>query len=141
MTRAISHEMQSRETVNDDTPREVPVEIEQHRAIWVRLNRRWRAIHYYLGGVATVCAITVASQPKVLGKVPMLLDSAAWVSAVCIALMTFLVPFRRAKGYVSAARLLTDACNRYRLDPSFKMKNLLDALREGEDLVSKGEEL
>lgn len=127
--------------VEDERPREIPPEVEEHRIIWVRFNRRWRKIHYVLGVTATVFAITVASQPSLLKSVPGLLGVVAWISAICVALITFLVPLRRAKGYVEAARLLTDACNRYKLDPSFKMKHLLDALKEGEHLISRGEEL
>lgn len=123
-----------------DVPRTVPEEIDVHRRLWVRFNRRWKSLHYALGIVATSFAITVAAQPGFLKAVPFLLEAVAWLSAVCVALMTFLMPSRRARGYVAAARILTDACNRYRLDQSFKMKHLLDAVKEGEDMISRGED-
>lgn len=124
----------------NDLPREVPEEIDVHRRLWVHFYRRWKALHYVLGIVATCFAITVAAKPGFLKSVPYLLEAVAWVCALCIALITFLMPSRRARSYVAAARILTDACNRYRLDPNFKMKHLLDAVKEGEDLISRGED-
>ncbi len=124
----------------EHVPRDVPDEIDVHRRVWVRFNRRWKTLHYTLGIVATSFAITVAAQPGFLKAVPYLLEGIAWICAVCVALMTFLMPSRRARGYVAAARLLTDACNRYRLDPSFKIKHLLDAVKAGEAMIERGED-
>jgi hypothetical protein len=124
----------------NEIPRDVPEEIDIHRRLWVRFNHRWKALHYTLGVVATCFAITVAAQPGFLKAIPHLLEAIAWASAVCVALITFLMPSRRARSYVGAARILTDACNRYRLDPNFRMKQLLDAVKEGEDLISRGED-
>lgn len=127
----------------EDEPqaRQVPQEIQDHLTIWVKFNRRWRKIHYILGVTATFCAITVATQPSLFQKIPHLLGILAWMSAVCVASMTFLIPLRRARGHVSATRILTDAYNRYRHDEKYEMKELLDTLKEGEDLISRGEEL
>lgn len=124
----------------DEIPRVVPEEIDAHRRLWVRFNRRWKMLHYALGISATASAITVASQPEFLKSIPHLLEAVAWTAALCVALITFLVPSRRARSYVSAARTLTDACNRYRFDPEYKMKQLLDAVKHGEELISRGED-
>jgi hypothetical protein len=125
----------------DELPRTVPDEIDIHRIIWVKLNRRWRAIHYALGIAATICSITVAWQPPFLLTLPSVLPVLAWISALCISLATFFVPIRKAKGYVSAARILTDACNRYKFDHDYDIRELLNAVKLGEDLISRSEEL
>jgi len=114
--------------------REVPEEIQHLLHKWVAYRSRWWAMHYILGITATVASITVASQPQVLPSG--VLGVIAWVAALAVALITFLIPSRKARAYVTAARALTDACNRYRLDENFKTKHLLDAAKEGENIIS-----
>lgn len=123
--------------MEEKIPRTVPDEIDVHRRIWVRAHRTLRTVHYLLGTIGTICAITVASQPSFVKSVPSLIEVLAWVSALSISLITYLMPLRTSKGYVAAARILTDSCNRYKLDPDFTMKELLDAVRKGEELISQ----
>lgn len=115
--------------------RSLPDEIEQLLSAWSKFFHNWWAIHYILGIMGTVCAITVASQPKFLLNIPYLLDGFAWISAICIALITFLMPSRRAKAYVAAWRLLNDACSRFKMDEQYSVQELLDAVKKGEDII------
>ncbi len=114
----------------------LPNEIEQLLLAWDKYFHTWWVVHYTLGITGTISAISVASQPKFLLGVPYLLDGFAWISAVCIALMTFLMPSRRAKAYVNAWRILNDACNRYKLDEDYPISELLNAVKKGEEIIA-----
>lgn len=122
------------------TPREVPPNIDEHLAIWVRCHRAWSTCHYLLGILSTLFSITVASQPEGLKEIPRLMSILSWLSAICVGLMTFLLPMRRARSYVKAARVLTDARNRYRHESAFTIEQLLNAVRDGEEHISKSED-
>ena len=119
--------------------RPLPEEIEQLLTAWYKYFHKWWAVHYFLGIIGTICAITVASQPKFLLDIPYLLDALAWISAICMALITFLMPSRRAKAYVAAWRLLNDACNRFKLDQQFPIQELLDAVKKGEEIIGRSD--
>jgi len=116
-------------------PRALPTEIEQLLVAWDRYFHNWWAVHYILGIAGTVCAITVASRPKFLLAVPYLIEGFAWISAICIVLVIFLMPSRRAKSYVNAWRILNDACNRYKMDERYTIEKLLDAVKECEKII------
>jgi hypothetical protein len=109
-------------------PRIIPDEIEQRLSAWRRYFTRWWNVHYALGITGTVSSILVASQPKFLSNINHLMEIFALISAICIVLITFLMPSRRAKAYVSAWRILTDACTRNRVDETYSKRELLDAL-------------
>ena len=114
----------------------LPNEIEQLLLAWDKYFHTWWAVHYTLGITGTISAISVASQPKFLLGIPYLFDGFAWISAVCIALMTFLMPSRRAKAYVNAWRILNDACNRYKMDGNYQISELLNAVKKGEEIIA-----
>ncbi len=117
------------------TSRTLPTEIEQLLLAWDKYFHTWWAVHYGLGITGSVCAITVASQPKFLLALPHLGEGFAWISAICIALITFLMPSRRAKAYVNAWRILNDACNRYKLDEKYTIEELLNGVKDGEGII------
>lgn len=115
--------------------RDIPEEIKALVDAWHKYFHRWRFAHYVLGILGTVSSITVASNPKILASVPYSLDTLAWLSAVCIALITFLIPSKKAKSYVSAWRILYDAVGRYKHDPQVPTATLFDAVASGEKLI------
>jgi len=119
--------------------RPLPEPIDLLLTAWYKYFHKWWAVHYFLGIMGTICAITVASQPKFLLNIPYLLDGAAWISAICMALITFLMPSRRAKAYVAAWRLLNDACNRFQIDKQFPIQELLDAVKKGEEIIGRSD--
>jgi hypothetical protein len=116
-------------------PRIIPDEIEQRLTAWRRYFTRWWNVHYILGIAGTVSSILVASRPQFLLNIHYALESFALIAAICIVLITFLMPSRRAKAYVAAWRILTDACTRYRLDETFSMHQLLDVFTEAEKII------
>lgn len=115
--------------------RDIPEEIKTLLDAWHKYFHRWRLAHYLLGILGTVSSITVASNPKILASIPFAIDTLAWLSAVCIALITFLIPSKKAKSYVSAWRILYDAVGRYKHDSQVQMETLFDAVTSGEKLI------
>ncbi|HYX29560.1 MAG TPA: hypothetical protein VE863_13420 [Pyrinomonadaceae bacterium] len=116
-------------------PRIIPDEIEQRLTAWRRYFVRWWNVHYTLGITGAVSSIAVASRPLFLSNRPFVIEGFALIAAVCIVLMTFMMPSRRAKAYVSAWRILSDGCTRYRLDETFSMHDLLDVFTEAEKII------
>jgi len=114
----------------------IPEDIEKLRQSWFFHYREWRGYHYALGVVGTICAITVASNPKFFQDIPYILEGAAWISAICIALLTFLMPSRRAKAYIDAWRILNNSCNRYKMSEDYTVEQLLDAVASGENTIA-----
>ena len=122
--------------------RELPKDVAETLDFWLRHKFKWWRLHYGLGVAALLCSVTVASGPKfehLFNAAPVVLDVLAWISAVCIAMVTFLGPTRRARAYVAAARVLSDARNRYVNDPAYPLKKLLDAVQEGEDIIARSD--
>lgn len=112
-------------------PKQLPKDIGETLDAWLAYKRRWWFIHYFFGISALVGAVTVASGYG--------FTIVAWYTAVCVAIVTFLTPSRRARAYVSAARILSDARNRYLNDPDYPLEKLLDAVKEGEDLIARAD--
>ena len=102
---------------------------------WFWYMKAWRVFHYSLGIGGVVFATAVAARPSLLAAVPYLLDSLAWLSAACVGVLTLSRPHGRANAYAAAWRSLSDACNRYALEPDFDMASLLDAVAKGEQLI------
>lgn len=124
------------------TKRELPKDVAETLDFWLHHKLTWWRLHYGLGIAALFCAVTVASRPQLanlFSTAPTLLDVLAWVSAICIALITFLGPTRRARAYVAASRVLSDARNRYVNDPTYPVEKLLDAVQQGEDIIARSD--
>jgi len=122
--------------------RELPKDVAETLDFWLHHKFKWWRLHYGLGVAALLCSVTVASGPKfehLFSAGPLILDILAWISAICIALVTFLMPTRRARAYVAASRVLSDARNRYINDPNYPLKKLLDAVKEGEDIIERSD--
>lgn len=118
----------------------MPKEIEATLSVWMTLRWRWWVYHYALGIVALLCSITVASRPQLQSLVPeALVNVIAWVAALAVGLITFLAPSKKARSYAMAARVLSDARNRYESDPDYPVQKLLDAVRDGEEHVSRSD--
>ena len=122
--------------------RELPKDVSETLDFWLHHKFKWWRFHYGLGIAALSCSVTVASGPKfeqLFSAAPVVLDVLAWISAICIGLVTFLGPTRRARAYVAAARVLSDARNRYVNDPNYPLKKLLDAVQEGENIIARSD--
>ena len=123
-----------------DTARQVQKELVALLEAWEKLYHRWWLAHYIIGISGLVSAITAAAQPRFLVSVPHLLAATAWCAAICMGLVTFMMPSRQAKIYVSAWRVLSDAVNRYRMEDNFTVEKLLDAAKRGEEIIQGGTE-
>jgi len=122
--------------------RELPKDISETLDFWLHHKFKWWRFHYGLGIAALSCSVAVASGPKfehLFSAAPVVLDVLAWISAICIGLVTFLGPTRRARAYVAAARVLSDARNRYVNDPNYPLEKLLDAVQEGENIIARSD--
>lgn len=130
--------------------RTLPKDIEETLSVWLAYKHRWWFIHYFFGTSALIGSVTIASRPlrTVRREAPksrrdffaaLGFDVVAWASAVCVAMVTFLTPSRRARAYVAAARILSDARNRYLNDPNYPLEKLLDAVQQGEELIERAD--
>ena len=122
--------------------RKLPKDVAETLDFWLHHKFKWWRLHYGLGIAAILCSVTVASGPQfahLFSAAPVVLDVLAWISAICIALVTFLGPTRRARAYVAASRVLSDARNRYVNDPNYPLENLLDAVQKGEDIIARSD--
>ena len=119
----------------DIVEKQIPKDIKDILVGWSKYYHRWWFLHYLLGAVGTISSITVASQPKILINIPYLFDILAWIAAICIALITFLMPSRRAKAYVAAWRLLFHATNKFKHSDNGSIDELFEALKKGEELI------
>jgi hypothetical protein len=120
--------------------REIPEEITESMNRWKHLCHKWWAVHYIIGISGLVSAITTASEPKFIRGNPHLLELTAWIAAICMGLVTFMMPSKQAKIYVNAWRVLRDSANRYRLDENFTVRELLNAAKRGEEIIQSGTE-
>ena len=120
-------------------PRDVPDEFRGRLTAWYKFFWLWWGVHYFLGIVGMVSAIlaAVASvQPNLLPGYPAI---PGIVSAVFVSLLTFLRPSHPARGYTEAWRKLSGACNRYRFEQEFTLRDLQNAVDEGERLIKESE--
>lgn len=124
-----------KETLSTSKERNPPDRLVSLRDAWLWYMKSWRIFHYSLGMGGTICATAVAAKPALLLGVPYLLDSMAWVSAACIGVLTASRPHTRANAYAAAWRVLSDACNRYALDPQYPIETLLEAATKGEQVI------
>ncbi len=124
------------------TTRQLPKEVAETLEFWLHHKFKWWRLHYGLGIAALTFSVTVASRPQLshlFDGASTVLDILAWLSAACIGLVTFLGPTRRARAYVAAARVLSDARNRFVNDPEYPLEKLLDAVRQGEDIIARSD--
>ena len=120
------------------TSNPVPPDVERIHKSWVFFRKSWWLCHYVVGVVGVVAAITVANKPLVLQDLPLLLNGIAWLSAICVSLLTFLEPKKRARAYTAAWRVLHKAIGTYRHSASPQDPAILfDAVTQGEELVAK----
>lgn len=115
----------------------IPDEIVKMTKSWHFYFRTWWFFHYLIGIVGVISAITVANNPKFLQGVPLLLDSLAWLSAICVTLLTFLEPKKRARAYVAAWRILYKEVGTFRYGSSDNPATLFETVKKGEDIIAQ----
>ncbi len=116
----------------------IPPHVERIYTSWNFFRKLWWFYHYLIGVVGVVAAITVANKPQVLEEIPVLLNSIAWLSALCVALLTFLEPKKRARAYTAAWRLLHKEIGKFQHGASSENPaTLFEAVSQGEEFIAK----
>ncbi len=120
---------------NNLIERDVPKDIQDRLKAWQYYFKLWYFLYYFFGVVSIVSALIVAYMafailnPKILGILSL-------IAAISTALNYFLMPYKRAKGYVQAWRALSSASIEYKTDESVNIKLLHQALRDGEKYIA-----
>lgn len=118
---------------------EIPKEVIDIEKAWSKLFHRWWFLHYLIGILGAFSAVTVASNPQILLKVSYSFDVLAWVSAICVSLLTFLEPKKRGRGYVAAWRLLHEDIGKYKYsdNPEKGVEQLFVTIRKCEEIIAR----
>lgn len=120
------------------TSNKIPEEVQRIYDDWNWYRRVWWFQHYLIGLLGLVFSCTVASKPQVLHDIPLLLNSFAWLSALCVGLLVFLEPRKRARAYTAAWRLLHTAIGKFRHDRNQVAPDVLvDAITQGEEFIAR----
>ena len=71
---------------------------------------------------------------------PMLLNAISWLSALCVSLLVFLEPRKRARAYTAAWRLLHNEVGKFRQgEPGAPATALFEVIVSGEDLIARAD--
>lgn len=117
---------------------EIPTDVERIHNDWNWYRRVWWFLHYFIGLLGIVASLTVANKPQILPELPLLLNSLAWISAICFGMLVFLEPRKRARAYTSAWRLLHNVIGKFRHDGKQAAPDILfDAITQGEEIIAK----
>lgn len=116
---------------------DIPQEILKLNASWHFYFRTWWFVHYTIGISGVIAAITVANNPAFLQPYPTLLNGIAWLSAICVALLTFLEPKKRARAYAAAWRILHEKIGSYRYGQGAEAAELFVAAKEAEEIIAR----
>jgi hypothetical protein len=113
--------------------RQLPDEVDTRRAEWWSHFKFWRRFYFSVGTIGS--AVSAIAATDVFGGSTYL----AAVAAICFTILGFTHPERNYLQYVRAWRILDVACKRYQYEHQFSMKRLLDAVEQGENLISEFE--
>ena len=129
-------------TPNPETPDSPPItpkplipDAEGALRAWGKFFVGLSILHYILGIGGTLLATAVAAKAAFFDASTM--SVLAWLSAVCVGLLTLLAPLKRAKLYHTAWNHLGDVYRRYRYTAAVSADEVLDAIKAGEDMVGK----
>lgn len=114
----------------------IPPEINKLHGAWHFYFLAWWLVHYAIGIIGVVSAITVANNPTFLVPYPLVLNGLAWLSAVCVSLLTFLEPKKRARAYAAAWRILHEQVGCYRYGQDTNPAELFKAAKRAEKVIA-----
>ena len=115
----------------------VPPEIQKLHGSWHFYFRAWWLVHYVVGIVGVMSAITVANNPAFLGPyTSVITNGLSWLSAVCISLLTFLEPKKRARAYAAAWRILHEQIGCYRYEKDISPAELFKAAKRAAGIIA-----
>lgn len=112
--------------------------MEQIHNDWNWYRRVWWFLHYLIGIAGMAASLTVANKPQFLQDAPLLLNAIAWLSALCVGLLVFLEPRKRARAYTAAWRPLHKEIGKFRYgrEPDLKT-SLFEVISQGEEFIAK----
>ncbi|MCK9396389.1 MAG: hypothetical protein M0Q44_12460 [Methylobacter sp.] len=113
--------------------RQLPDEVGVRRKEWWSHFKFWRRFYFSVGTLGA--AVSAIAAINVFDSSPYL----AAVASICFAILGFTHPERNYLQYVRAWRILDVACKRYQYEHQFTMERLLDAVEQGERLISEFE--
>jgi hypothetical protein len=115
-----------------DPPQNPPMpEIERALKSWMRWVRFWKVVHYVVGIGGTVLAAAIASKTPLFDQSTVL----PWLAAICVGLLTFAAPMKKAKVYFDAHTLVLDAYLRYLRTSQVSSWDVLNIFRDGHKLI------
>jgi hypothetical protein len=114
----------------------IPLEVTKILKSWNRLFRLWWFFHYFIGVVGVVSSIVAANRPQFLVGIPPSLEILSVVAAICVVLLTFLEPKKRARGYVAAWRILHEEVGKYKYGSISNPTYLFEKIGDGEKIIS-----
>jgi hypothetical protein len=102
---------------------------DRHKA-WFNYFRLWNKVYWIFGILSATCS-ALAAADKVVGHTA---PGFAVFSSICIAILAFTNPQRRANGYVAAWRVLGSALLTYETGES-SISELIAAVDRGEAII------
>lgn len=115
--------------------RAIPKEIRKRAKAWKFFYIWWYSLHYFLNVVSIISPLIVAYMAFEISNLK-ILAILSLVAATSAALNLFLMPYKRAKGYVRAWRDLSSSILDYETDERVNIKVLLKAIRSGENKIA-----
>lgn len=113
----------------EETPVDIPPEIQNRIKMWYRLFMRATYSHYFFGTIGVASSAISAATDGGIAKM------LAALSATCIAILGFAQPDRKYVKFVRAWRILDIAALRYRYH-QIDIKELLEAVERGEKVIT-----
>ena len=113
--------------------RVVPIEISRAVTIWYRGSNILRFLHVFLGMIAIVLTITVAS--KIVDASNPLYSWISWCAAIATGLLTSFNLGTKSNNMRNAWRILNEPKIRYENQDDMTIEKLVDAYKDGEKLI------
>ena len=115
------------------SPRNVPSDILERLTDWNKSFLKFQRFNYGLGSVGLLASLLTIAFPQ-YGQY------LAIISGACFGLLGYVNPRNQYTKYVKAWRILSDATMRWKYEESFTLKELLNAVRRGESIITEFEE-
>ena len=113
--------------------KEIPEEIIKQLKVWYSRARILRIIHVFVGLIAIIASVTVAS--RILDPDSDYMSYVAWLAAISSSILTSLNLGAKSNNMRNAWRILNTAVLRYKTEDDFNIKNLNDAYEKGEKTI------
>jgi hypothetical protein len=113
--------------------KEIPEEITKQLKVWYSSARILRIIHVFVGLIAIIASVTVAS--RILDPDNNYMSYVAWLAAIASSILTSLNLGTKSNNMRNAWRILNTAVLRYKTEEDFNVKNLNDAYEKGEKTI------